>query len=363
MRLSRMVIGTAAGAALLLAACGGSTEPSSTETAPASATEAASDVTPPSPTSTASPGAPSNTRTAGVSENTPAAGSPGATNTPPPSATTAAIGYGTVEGCAARPSRSNGPVTDRQGPYYHQVVIAHTTDGIHLTGEHQVLEHASVPDGVRMPDGSVRIYYINAMDGGIWVARVDDDAVSPIGPISLNGVTNVAGAVDPDATLMPDGTIRLAYFASFGPPADPAAASGSTICIAESSDGIAFRIVARAIQFTKLTTDPSLVQLGDGSWLMAVSQGQTTALARSADGLQFTQFDTVGFGGVPELTPGPNGAVRLYVCERGIAAYLSADSGRTWQREATVAVASKAKIVCDPSRVAGTDLFVFKTGE
>lgn len=31
-------------------------------------------------------------------------------------------------------------------------------DGITLTDARQVIDHASVPDGVRLPDGSVRVY-------------------------------------------------------------------------------------------------------------------------------------------------------------------------------------------------------------
>jgi hypothetical protein len=34
-------------------------------------------------------------------------------------------------------------------------------------------------------------------------------------------------------------------------------------------------------------TDPSLARLADGSWLMAMSRGQQTVMARSADGVRF----------------------------------------------------------------------------
>ena len=55
-----------------------------------------------------------------------------------------------------------------------------------------------------------------------------------------------------------------------------------------------------------------------------------------------------------------DGRVRLYVCNRGIESYVSRDLGTTWQYEASVI--STGGLACDPSRVAGTDLFVYKTG-
>lgn len=265
------------------------------------------------------------------------------------------------EGCEPRPSPGAGPVTDPQGPYYHQVVVAQTTDGVTLTGARQVLDHASVPDGVRLPDGSLRIYYVNGADGGIWVAQMEGNTVTPLGPVSIDGVARPAGAVDLDATLMPDGKVRLAYFGSFGP---PGRSQTFAMCLAESTDGVSFTLVGRAIAFTEMTTDPSLVRLSDGSWLMAVSQGQKTALARSADGLRFEQYDTVSFGGVPELALTIDGRVRLYVCARGIESYVSSDAGRTWQREGTVLTGTPAKkIACDPSLVAGAGVFIYKTAE
>jgi hypothetical protein len=43
-------------------------------------------------------------------------------------------------------------------PYFHQTVVARTPDGLTLTGARQVIDHASVPDGVRRADASVLVY-------------------------------------------------------------------------------------------------------------------------------------------------------------------------------------------------------------
>lgn len=265
--------------------------------------------------------------------------------------------------CAPTMSAGAGPVTDPSGPYYHQVVIARTADGIALTGAHQVLDHASVPDGVRLADGTVLVYYVNGAAGSVWVARLDGDSLTALRAISVNGITAPAGVVDPDAVLQSDGRVRLAYFGGF---ASPASAGARAICLADSGDGMNFTVKSTALSYAEgeLLTDPSEIQLGDGTWLMAISRGQQSVIARSTDGLTFTREATLSLGGVPELAVAPDGSVRLYVCAAGIVTYRSGDAGRTWTREGTVAGPGfKGKpIVCDPSLVAGAGLFVFKTG-
>lgn len=270
---------------------------------------------------------------------------------------------GRIEGCEVMPSGPAAPVSDPNGPYYHQAVVARTTDGTTLTGARQVLDHASVPDGVRLLDGSVAIYYVNGAEGGVWVARLEGDTAVPLGPIAIDGVTAPAGVVDPDATALPDGGVRLVYLNGFGSPTSP---RPRAMCIADSRDGVRFEVAARAIRFpeTEMTTDPSVVQLRDGSWLMAVSRGQQTIMARAQDGLAFEAYDTLRVGGVPELASLGDGRVRLYVCAPpGIESYLSPDAGRSWQREALVVPTGTGgrRIVCDPSFVAGAGLFIYKT--
>ena len=75
-------------------------------------------------------------------------------------------------------------------------------------------------------------------------------------------------------------------------------------------------------------------------------------------------MERLTYGGVPELALLDDGSVRLYVCAGGIVAYRASDT-RAWQREAVVVSQGPngSALACDPSRVAGTDLFVFKTGE
>ena len=122
---------------------------------------------------------------------------------------------------------------------------------------------------------------------------------------------------------LPDGRIRLAYLSGFAAPP----ATRRAFCIAESQDGVSFSVVARALWVPGNFTHPSLVELDDGTWLMAISMGQQTVLARSGDGYSFAVSDTVDFGGVPEVAGPSGGRVRMYVCRSGIEAYVSGDRG------------------------------------
>ncbi|MEW5980773.1 MAG: sialidase family protein [Acidobacteriota bacterium] len=261
--------------------------------------------------------------------------------------------------CTARPNPAPGPVTDPNGPLFHQIVVAQTTDGLTLTDARIVQPSASVPDGVRAADGRTLVYYVNGAQHGIWVGDATGDGWAAISPISIDGVRDPLGVVDPDAYRVGD-RIRLAYLANFTSQAERA------ICLAESDDGVSFRTLGMAVDLraAETMTDPSVIQLPNGSWLMALSAGQSTVLARSGDGTTFTLGERLTFGGVPELAREADGTIRLYVCAGGIVAYRSADAAATWQREQTVVSRGPngSMLACDPSRVAGTNTFVFKTG-
>ncbi|MBL0173560.1 MAG: hypothetical protein IPP90_23300 [Gemmatimonadaceae bacterium] len=240
--------------------------------------------------------------------------------------------------------------------------MAQTSDGLTLRGAHQVLEHASVPDGVRRADGSVLVYYVNGAAGATWVARIVADTAEPIGPITVDGVPAPVGVVDPDVQTVSGGAIRMFYLNGFGAPEGTPRA----MCSADSDDGVRFTTRGPAFIWSggESFTDPSVIPLSDGSWLMAISLGQQTVIARSSNGVSFTRESTLSFGGVPELAIAPDGAARLYVCAGAIVAYRSIDGGRTWSREQTVISPGFQghNIVCDPSMVTGAGLFVFKTG-
>jgi hypothetical protein len=261
----------------------------------------------------------------------------------------------TANVCAPGASSPGGRVTDPNGPYFHRVAYGRLVAGPRVADSRHVLEHASVPDGVRAPDGRVLVYYVNGDDGGVWVATLSEASASTIGPIAVNGVSRPAGIVDPDAFVV-GGRIRLAYLAGFA-----GAGASRAMCLAESDDGVNFTAIGAALTVSGETwTDPSVTRTRDGQWLMAISAGNQTVLARSSDGTAFVAGERLTFGGVPEVALLDDGRVRLYVCAQGIQSYVSTDDGASWRFESTVVPGPG--LICDPSHVAGTDLFVYKTG-
>lgn len=275
-----------------------------------------------------------------------------------PTTTTTTTTTSSVAGCEPGPTTPGGPVGMGNGPYAHNIAFGFAADGVTVTGMTEVLAHASVPDGVRLPDGSIGVYYVNGETDGVWLARLNGTTLTPVSAITVDGILRPTGVVDPDATNV-GGKVRLAYLNGFN------SSSGRTMCLAESSDGVTFKTLAAAwtLGSGATQTDPSLLQLTDGSWLMAISSGQQTWLGRSSSGLSFTQFATMTGGGVPELAATADGRVRLYVCSAGIVSYVSSDAGTTWTREATVVPQGTLgrQILCDPSFVPGAGLFIFKT--
>lgn len=301
---------------------------------------------PAAPSSTASASATTATTTTTATVTTPAASSSAVSASSP---------------CRITASSSGTPVTAPEGPYYHYAAFGQTSNGLVVTGYTEALYHASVPDGVRMPDGSIGVYYVNGEANGVYLGRLTGSTITPVGPITVDGFVRPNGVVDPDAYVV-DGKIRLAYLAGFG----TNLTAPRAMCIAESTDGVSFTTLSEAwtLGSGSQSTDPSVIRLRDGSWLMAISDGQSTRIGRSSNGLSFTQFATTSAGGVPELALLDDGRVRLYVCSPpGITAHVSSDGGSTFTQEAVVVPFNALpgrRVICDPSYVPGGGVFIFK---
>lgn len=223
-----------------------------------------------------------------------------------------------------------------QSPLHnHQVYLATSPDGAQFEGDGElILEHASVPDGVIGPDGRLWVYFVNGEPGkhGIFAARQSDDgAWEVVDCVKLDGRFE-GNAVDPDITRLADGRYRLVYFLGHfvgGPPPDPN--QPHPIYSASSDDGIHFTIEQQLIAVEGVT-DPSLVQLPDGRWLLAMvrAQEQEILLAASDDGDTFELTGvTINMPGIPELAALPDGRIRLYLSQ----SLISSDGGQTWTVE------------------------------
>ena len=283
--------------------------------------------------------------------------------TSPSGGTTTPATSAVIAGCQVTTSTDGLPVVG--GPSSHHLAIAMSSDGVTATGLTQVLSQASVPDGVRLPDGSIGVYYVNGATGGVWLARMNGMSLTPVSAITIDGVLRPQGVVDPDATLV-NGRVRLAYLNGFGAPGNQSRA----ICLAESTDGVTFTTLAKAfdVGMNPQQTDPTMVQLPNGTWLMAIRDDNTVRLLRSGDGLTFTEYSQQPtFLGVVELGLTADGRPRIYTCIGGITSYVSPDSGATWALEAVVVNGpAMTKIlpgrlgICDPSWVPAAGAFIFK---
>lgn len=285
-------------------------------------------------------------------------GGSGTAPTAPSSASTTTPAGGQVAGCEVTVQSSLLPlIDDPKSPYFDQIGVARSSDGATATGFSEALAHASAPDGTRLPDGTTGVYYHNGETGGaVWLARLTGTSLTPVGAISIDGVARPRWVADVNTDLV-NGRVRMIYMVGDG---------RRRFCVAESTDGLNFTTRALAIEFGGTEADPTVVQLRDGSWLMAFSRENHTGIgfAKSGDGLTFTQTATANYGVVPELAMVSDGRVRLHVCGGGgVISLLSSDGGTTWSPEGTVILrsATNRAIVCDPTYIAADSVFVFKT--
>src|SRR5262249_17561281 len=146
-----------------------------------------------------------------------------------------------------------------------------------------LLEHASVPATVMLPDSRMRTYYVDAskMPETANVAESTDNGKS-FKPLGL-GIKNMAKrkALDPAIVPLDDGRWRLYYYACSD---NPEAAGSHEIHAAISSDGVHFTEEQAAFVREGLV-DPDVWWNGK-EWLMYVFSmvEHDTIVARSKDG-------------------------------------------------------------------------------
>lgn len=255
------------------------------------------------------------------------------------------------------PEKKSIGIPDPNGPAFHQVALAKSSDGLTWQSDKRVIiDQASVPEGLRLSDGRWIIYAVDGSalggPGLVYAESKDEGKTWACSQINLQGA-------DPDAVVLPDGRIRLYYIEfPFGPnppvPGSPQANQPNRVKSAISSDGKHFTIEEGARLEGVQYTDPDVIRVGS-DWFMYVSTGATAWAAQSSDGLNFKLIGKVNqTGAVSGSFLFPDGTLRHYFCGRdGILSATSANGASVWQAEAGARIASSPdwKIVCDPSIV------------
>ncbi len=209
--------------------------------------------------------------------------------------------------------------------------------------------------------GNVGMYYVSGRPGdhGIWISVRDSLGRWPRGDrVLLNGIFD-GDAVDPDVVRLDDGAYRMYYFKGYFVTPPPPNAGLHKIYSADSKDGRNYSVNGIAFEYQNIT-DPSVVKLNNGEYLMACTQMSgtqvQTVVARSTNGgLNFNYVTTVQNTGIPELYALGDGSVRLfYNGPGGIVSKRSFDNGKTWHSEAGTRLAHR-EFVADPGVVQTAD--------
>lgn len=257
---------------------------------------------------------------------------------------------------------------DPNGPYYHQIYSATSTDGV--TWEKQInllFDHASVPGAV-IKNNNIYLYFVDASgnSGDQLSVAISKDLGKSFEKQQVKIKDATLPAVDPNPVLLDNGKIRLYYFASPVSTGDPAKASGQhQIMSAESNDGINFENVSEVFAEENIT-DPDVFKTNN-DWRMFLSEGQKLILAISTDsGVTFKKDDSFAWnkGGVCDTIKIGDVYRTFYCGEGGINSATGAETGKLTGEDEVRLPSEQGQITCDPSVIQlpdGTYLMFYKT--
>ena len=263
----------------------------------------------------------------------------------------------------------------QDGPFNDEVFGAVSADGVNfkvLAGP--FFSHASVPDVLELEKdcpvgskGTLILYFVDFSEvigpgsEGISMATSKDGINwSGKNKITIEGKVNKGAAVDPSVIQLPDGRIRLYFFGSDITQGDPARHPGDhNIYSAISDDGINFKLESGVRFSAPFITDPEVIRTDD-EWLMFLSRGAQTLLARSDDGLDFALDNDfyLEIGGVPGAVALHDGRVRVFATGRDgiISAVFNPDLNSAPAIEAGNRIGrGTAAIVADPAVIIRSD--------
>lgn len=265
------------------------------------------------------------------------------------------------------PASKIDPFNDKNGPFYHQVFLSKSADGLNFEKGNLVFDKASVPDLVRLPTGRLLAYMVDGAarsKSGVMVALSDDDGVSwDQGSMQLKRKTSEHWITDPQVLLLRDGTLVLYYIVFSG--------SKNLVKSATSVDGINFEEEEGTRFEYPGITDPDIVVIND-KWFMYLSQGPKLISTSSDDGLNFKLEKTIRNSG-SALPAGRQVSKTVYVdvnfyrqfyCLEGNIKSAKTSNGLTFIDEPGFRLtAAPGKTICDPAPIhlGGSWLMLYKT--
>jgi hypothetical protein len=254
------------------------------------------------------------------------------------------------------------------GPYYHQVFSATSTDGIIWEKQGIMLfDHASVPGAV-LKDDKIYLYFVDASgeEDQLSVGISNDlGKTFTKDKVVIQGMPSY-DSVDPHPELV-NGKIMLYFLGDFMSGHVGGMSEKFTMYSAVSTNGVNFTELNQAYQTGEITTDPDVFQTSS-DWRMFVSHEKGMDLLISHDnGNSFAKDENFTWtkGGVSD-TIKIGSQYYTYFCGTGIQSATGADQGQLTQEPGSRIDAKDemGKILCDPSVIQlpdGSYLMFYKT--
>lgn len=218
------------------------------------------------------------------------------------------------------------------GTNNQRILEAVSKDGQYwLKTEFVLSDQASSPSAMIDKEGRLRVYYMDAWNGGISVAIKDGNNWV------YKKVKVAANAADPEVILLSDGKYRMYYFASLFTPSPAQRFDVKySIKMAESLDGINFEEKGESYSDNKPIGHPDFFYRG-ALPLMFVTRDKNLDLLKSDNGIKWSKDpDFISDCKKSSTIKTPRGYVAY--CESfidgkdKILSYFSAD-GRKWSKE------------------------------
>src|SRR3990167_10813275 len=265
------------------------------------------------------------------------------------------------------------PIGDPNGPFYHDLYLATSSDGLTFAKRGEALiKHASVPDIIKLSDGRIAMYAVDAArrsTSGLLVGISKDDRKTwQFGSVRFTNAQPGSSGADPEVVLTDDGKIRL-YMISFGGSAQNGMSDPETenqVKSAVSEDGINFTPDGGVNISFKQITDPDVVKIG-GKWFTYLSQGPKNIAFSAADPTKaFALEKTVRENGSVSNTIAIGGGVfRQYYCSGGFIRSATTRDGLSFTDDPGNRLEPSSDTnICDPAplKVSSGWIMVYKVG-